>query len=69
MAQLAFILMSILATLVSFWSMRYVGIIGGIWFEIDRDIGAVIMAHPIESLTHMVVAPRRAPSGSVAVFT
>lgn len=55
--RFGFVLICVLAVLVGLSSLRYVGVLGGIWLGVDPDIRGVIVAHPVEALTHMVVAP------------
>ena len=55
--RLGLAVMFVLAVLVGLYSLRYVGVLDGIWLSVDRDIRGLIVAHPVEALTHMLVAP------------
>ena len=49
--------MALLAFLVALFSFRFVGAIEGIWIDVDPGIRGVVTAHPLEALTHILIAP------------
>ena len=49
--------MTVLAVLVAVGSFRFVGLVEGIWVGVDPGIRGVVTAHPVEALTHILVAP------------
>jgi uncharacterized membrane protein len=55
--RLGFITMALLATLVALYSFRFLGVLDGVWIGVDPGIRDVIMADPVEALSHMLVAP------------
>jgi hypothetical protein len=54
--RLGFITMALLATLVALYSFRFLGVLDGVWIGVDPGIRDVIMADPVEALSHMLVA-------------
>ena len=49
--------MALLAVFVAVFSFRFVGAIEGIWIDVDPGIRGVVTAHPVEALTHILIAP------------
>ncbi len=49
--------MALLAGLVALFSFRFFGVIYGVWVDVDPAIRGVVTAHPVEALTHILVAP------------
>ena len=49
--------MAVLAVLVALFSFRFVGVIEGVWIDVDPGIRGVVTAHPVEALTHILIAP------------
>ena len=49
--------MALLAVLVALFSFRFVGVIEGVWIDVDPGIRGVVTAHPFEALTHILIAP------------
>ena len=49
--------MALLAVLVALFSFRFLGVTEGVWLDVDPGIRAVVTAHPVEALSHVIVAP------------
>ena len=49
--------MAVLAVGVALFSLRFAGAPAQVWLGIDPDIRRVVVAHPVEALTLMLVAP------------
>lgn len=49
--------MAVLAAAVALYSLRFAGAPAQLWLGVDADIRRVVVAHPVEALTHVLVAP------------
>ena len=57
LVQVGHSILGVLAVAVSLFSVRYGGVLAGLWVEIDPKIRMLIEAHPFEALSHILVAP------------
>ena len=55
--RFGFIVMAALSALVALSSFRYVGALDNVWLDVDPGVRSVVLARPVEALTHMLVAP------------
>ena len=67
--RLATATMALLAVVVALFSFRFVGAIKGMWIHVDPGIRAVVTAHPVEALTHVLIAPIALLLGPFQFFT
>ncbi|WP_432761484.1 DUF2306 domain-containing protein [Rhizobium calliandrae] len=61
-------LMVVLAVIVTLYSSRYYAALGGIWWDIDPNIEAVILQAPLQALMHMLIAPAALVLGPFQFF-
>lgn len=57
LARLGAASMMVLAVGVAVYSTRFTAVLADLWLGVDPGIRSVIRQHPVEALTHMLVAP------------
>jgi len=59
---------AVLAAAVALYSLRFYGVLGDLWWDVDPGIRDVIGAVPVKSLVHMLIAPIALLVGPVQFF-
>src|SRR3954466_2529852 len=69
LARAGLAIMTLLAAGVALYSLRYYGALGHRWIDVDPKLRAMIERVPLQSLTHMLIAPLALVLGPFQFFS